>query len=182
VLYRLYPSTPGADPNDPGGALFVPRFDQGGGRHDNPDAYGAIYLSTVPAASVAELLIVLRTQRLLPQHLTAEAFPYAIAGIDESAIEVLDLDDPRNLAARDLRPSGVATRIRQRTQRLALRLYEEGVDGLAWWSTIEASWINVTLFDDRVAGRLEVVGDPEPLTLDHPAVREAAESVGVLLG
>ena len=181
VLYRIFPSTPGADPTEPGGALFVPRFDQGGGRHDNPDTYGAIYLSTVPAASVAELLIVLRTQRLRPQHLTTEGFPYALAGIDEGAIEVLDLDDPRNLAARDLHPSGVATRVRRRTQRLALRLYEEGVDGLAWWSTIEASWINVTLFDDRAAGRLTVVGEPEPLTLDHPAVREAAEAVGVLL-
>ncbi|MGH2696957.1 MAG: hypothetical protein ACRDIW_08200, partial [Actinomycetota bacterium] len=60
--------------------------------------------------------------------------------------------------------------------------YEEGVAGFEWWSTIEASWINVTLFDDRVAGRLTVVGEPEPLTLDHPAVREAAEAVGVLLG
>jgi hypothetical protein len=32
-----------------------------------------------------------------------------------------------------------------------------------------------------VAGRLEVIGEPDPLTLDHPAVREAAEAVGVLL-
>jgi hypothetical protein len=40
----------------------------------------------------------------------------------------------------------------------------------------------VTLFEDRVAGRLAVVGEPEALTLDHPAVREAAEAVGVLLG
>jgi hypothetical protein len=95
---------------------------------------------------------------------------------------VLDLDDPSNLVARDLRPSGVATRARRPTQRLALRLYEEGVDGLEWWSTIEASWINVTLFADRIGGRLSVVGEPEPLTLDHPAVREAAEAVGVLLG
>jgi hypothetical protein len=76
----------------------------------------------------------------------------------------------------------VATRVRRTTQRQALRLYEEGVDGLAWWSTIEASWINVTLFEDRVAGLLNVVGEPEPLTLDHPEVREAAEAVGVLLG
>jgi hypothetical protein len=32
-----------------------------------------------------------------------------------------------------------------------------------------------------VTQRLALVGEPEPLTLEHPAVREAAEAVGVLL-
>ena len=41
--------------------------------------------------------------------------------------------------------------------------------------------MNVTLFADRAADRLEVVDEPEPLTLEHVAVREAAEAVGVLL-
>jgi RES domain len=157
-------------------------MDQGGGRHDNPDAYGALYLSRVPSASVAELLIVLRTQPILAQHLTADGFPYAIASIDDGALSgLLDLDDPRNLVARDLRPSRIATRNREETQPLALTLHDEGIDGFEWWSTIEASWINVTLFEERVDGRLTLEGEPEPLTLDHPAVREAAEAVGVLL-
>jgi hypothetical protein len=76
----------------------------------------------------------------------------------------------------------VATHDREATQPIALALYEEGIDGFEWWSTIEASWINVTLFEDRVVERLSLAGDPEPLRLDHPAVREAAEAVGVLLG
>jgi hypothetical protein len=181
VLYRLFPSLPGAGPTDPGGALFVPRSDQGGGRHDNPDAYGALYLSRVPTSSVAELLIVLRTQLVLPHHLTAEGSPYAIASIEESSLELVDLDDPRNLASRSLRPSGVATRVRRSTQRLAMGLHEEGVDGFEWWSTIEASWINVTLFGDQVTGRLSVIGEPEPLTVNSPLVREAADAVGVIL-
>lgn len=161
--------------------LFVPRLEQGGGRHDNPEAYGALYLSRIPAASVAELLIVLRTQHLLPQHLTAEGSPYAIASIEEGSLNLLDLDDPRNLVARKLRPSGIATRNRERTQPMALTLHGEGVAGFEWWSTIEASWINVTLFADRALDGLSVIGEPEPLTLDHPAVREAADAVGVLL-
>jgi RES domain len=182
VLYRLFPSLPGAAPADPGGPLFVPRWDQGGGRHDNPASYGALYLSRAPISPVAELLIVLRTQLVLPHHLTAEGFPYAIASIEESPLDLLDLDDPGNLVSRSLRPSGVATRARRRTQRLALGLHQAGFEGFEWWSTIEASWINVTLFADRVTGRLSVIGEPEPLTVNSPLVREAAEAVGVVLG
>jgi len=183
VLYRWFPWLPGAGEHDPGGPLYVPRFDQGGGRHDNPDAYGAFYLSRVPASPIAEVLRDYVARAAPPLPLFREGAPSRLAVIDDSAVrELLDLDDPRSLVARELRPSGVATRNRDRTQKLALTLYREGEAGFEWWSTIEASWINVTLFADRVAGRLSVVGEPEPLTLDHPAVREAAEAVGVLLG
>jgi hypothetical protein len=95
--------------------------------------------------------------------------------------DLLDLDDPRNLVQRSLRPSGVATTDREMTQPMAVAIYEEGVPGFEWWSTIEASWINVTLFEDRVVDRFTLAGEPELLTLDHPAVREAAEAVGVVL-
>jgi RES domain len=183
VLYRWFPWVPGAAATDPGGALFVPRFDQGGGRHDNPEVYGSLYLSRLPASPVAEQLREYVGRPVEATRLLREGFPGALATIDEGAIEdLLDLDDPASLVPRGLRPSGIATRNRRPTQRMALALYQEGVAGFEWWSTIEASWINVTLFEDRAAGRLEMVGQPEPLTLDHPAVREAAEAVGVLLG
>jgi hypothetical protein len=94
---------------------------------------------------------------------------------------VLDLDDPRTLVARDLRPSGVATGDRTVTQRMALDVYREGAVGISWWSTIEASWINLTLFAERATERLRLAGEPEPLGPRHPAVREAAEAVGVTL-
>ena len=182
MLFRVFPSIPGAAPGEPGGPLHVPLFDQGTGRHDNPDQYGVLYLSRVPASPVAEKLRDYRGRVFRDTDLVDEGSRLAVATIDEGELgDLLDLDDPANLLARDLRPSGVATRRRKPTRRMALRLYEEGVPGFEWWSTIEASWINVTLFDDRVAGRLQVIGDPEPLTRDHPAVREAAEAVGVLL-
>lgn len=183
MLYRWFPWAPGAGPHDPGGPLYVPRFDQGGGRHDNPDVYGAFYVSRVPASPIAELLRDYSSRAAPPQPLFREGAPIRLATIDDSTIEELvDLDDPRSLVERELRPSGIATRARDRTQRLALTIYREGIPGFEWWSAIEASWINVTLFEDRTEGRLTVVGEPEPLTLDHPAVREAAEAVGVLLG
>ena len=116
------------------------------------------------------------------RHLSREGAQLSLAAVDDSELgDLLDFDDPRNLLERSLRPSRVATSEREVTQPMAVTLYEEGVPGFEWWSTIEASWINVTLFEDRVVDRLILAGEPEPLTLDHPAVREAAEAVGVLL-
>lgn len=183
MLYRTYPHVAGAGPTDPGGPLHVPQLDQGEGRHDNPDVYGAIYMSRDPLSAVAELLRTVPQGELEPEILLHEGEPYRLGVFDDVALGgLVDLDDPRSLEARDLRPSGVATRNRTPTQRLALRIHEEGVAGFEWWSTIEASWINVTLFAERAVGALVVVGRPEPLTIDHPAVREAADAVGVLLG
>jgi RES domain len=181
VLYRAFPSLPGAGPTDEGGPLFVPRLDQGRGRHDNPDAYGALYLSRVPASPVAEVLRDYLARRIPPSPLLREGSPIALVTVAEDDLDLIDLDDPRVLSALDLRPSGIATHDRETTQPLARRLYDEGASGLEWWSTIEASWINVTLFADRAVGRLSVVDEPESLTIDHPVVEAAAEAVGVVL-
>lgn len=181
MLYRAFPATPGAGPTDEGGALFVPRLDQGRGRHDNPDTYGALYLSRVPQSPIAEVLRDYVARGIAPRPLLREGSPLRLAVVDDAEIELVDLDDPRSLAARELRPSGVATHDREATQPLARGLYDEGAPGFEWWSTIEASWINVTLFEERVVGRLALVDEPEPLTIDHPAVQAAADAVGVFL-
>lgn len=182
MLYRLFPYRPDAGLREEGGPLYVPRLYQGGGRHDNPDRYGAVYGSREVVSVVAELLWRFRDRPVTEVFLRWEDVPYAVAPLDDGGLpELLDLDDPRNLLARGLRPSGVATRDRERTQSLALGLYDEGATGFEWWSTIEASWINVTLFANRAVRRLRLAARPEPLTLEHPAVREAAELVGVRL-
>jgi hypothetical protein len=143
--------------------------------------YGALYLSRIPTSPVAEFLREYVGRPVDVAELLERSRPIALAAIDETGLPLLDLDDPAILRARSLRPSGVATRARRPTQALALALYEEGVAGFEWWSTIEGSWINVTLFAERAAAHLRLTADPEPLTTDHPAVREAAEAVGVLL-
>ncbi|HEX2029949.1 MAG TPA: RES domain-containing protein [Actinomycetota bacterium] len=181
MLFRAFPQIPGAASSEPGGALFVPRADQGDGRHDNPDEYGALYVSRVPQSPVAELLREYVGRGVTARTLLREGFPIALAAFVDPDVPVLDLDDPANLVARGLRPSRVATRQRERTRPIALGLYREGHAGFEWWSTIEASWINVTLFADRALGALRVAGEPEVLTTSHPIVREAAEAVGVLL-
>src|SRR5215218_2461049 len=182
MLYRLFPSLPGAGVAEPGGPLFVPRLDQGRGRHDNADAYGALYLSRAPESTVAELLRQFAGRTVRPRSLLQEGWPMALAALDDSALDgLLYLDDPRNLVARRLRPSTVATRDRERTQPLALSIHSDGAPGFEWWSTIEAAWINVTLFAERASNRLRLAEQPEPITVDHPTVRAAAEAVGVLL-
>jgi len=97
----------------------------------------------------------------------------------DADVDVLDLDDPAVLRRERLRPSRVATRYRDVTQPVAAALYEKhaGVGALAWWSTLEASWQNVTVFD-RAARRLKL-RSTQVLTLDHPVVREAGEFLGL---
>jgi hypothetical protein len=183
VLFRVFPWRPDAEPADPGGALFVPRGEQGAGRHDNPDHYGAVYLSRSRIAPIAESLRAFRRHEGAGFDLVVEGGRLAVASLDDSELAggLLDLDDPRELLARELRPSGVATRQRDLTQEIALSLFAEDVDGFEWWSTIEGSWINVTLFAERSIGSLQVIGEPEPLTLEHPVVAEAAAAVGLSL-
>jgi hypothetical protein len=93
--------------------------------------------------------------------------------------ELIDLDEPQVLHRERLRPSGVATRRRAVTQTYAERLFDSHPDaaGIRWWSTFESAWVNLTLFDR--AGPALSAQRVEQLTLDHPAVVEAAEFLGL---
>lgn len=114
--------------------------------------------------------------------LLADGRHFALAAFeDEGLRSLIDLDDPQELVQRSVRPSMVASRDRQVTQRISAGLYEEGLAGFSWWSTLEPSWANVTCFAERAVNRLGLAGDPEPLTLRHPAIREASRAIGVRL-
>jgi len=180
-LWRVFPWDAEAHPGDRGHPLWIPRSLQGAGRHDNPDLYGALYLSEHPAAAVAETLAHLRGQTLDDTDLERGGLRLALQGLD-AAIEgrLWDLDEPRVLMACGLRPSVVATRARQTTRRWAAELFRTRPrhDGIRWWSTLEAAWLHVTVFD-RALPRVEPVGAPEPLRAVHAAVREAADAIGV---
>jgi hypothetical protein len=179
-LWRVLPLDPGAKPREHGGALWFPRPFQGAGRHDNPELYGCLYVTEEPAAAVAEALAPFRgSGDLSLAMLERGGHPLALAPIDAPDDTVLvDLDEPRVLRTERLRPSVVATRRRSATQQYAARLFERHTEsaGLRWWSTLESSWINVTLFDR--ARRLRA-GPPEPLTPEHAAVGEAAALLGL---
>lgn len=181
MLYRVFPLIPGTDPSAPGGARHVPRERQGVGRHDSPDRYGALYVSRSPVSAVAERIQAFRGQAIGDADLRLrDGAVLALATFEDGALGALvDLDDPAELVARGLRPSRVATRDREATRTIARGLFDEGHAGFAWWSSLEASWSNVTLFAERAAGMLALAAEPEVLSVRHPALRSAAEAIGV---
>jgi hypothetical protein len=180
ILHRCFAWASRAREPEPGGPLWFPREFQGDGRHDNPDAYGCLYLADREASAVVEQLARFRGQQLIPELLVRRGLPLAMAAIElPDRAQVIDLDDPPVLAEHELRPSLVATRHRDVTQPQALRLYGKHrfAAGLRWWSVFEALWANFTVFE-RAARRLRVK-DVRELTVDDPAVVEAAELMGL---
>ncbi|HET7325893.1 MAG TPA: RES family NAD+ phosphorylase [Nocardioidaceae bacterium] len=180
-LWRVLSWNPSAPAGAPGDALWVPREFQGTGRHDAPDRYGCLYLAEDAVSAVAETLAPFRgTGDLQPELLVRSGRQLALAELELTAKAVLiDLDDPTTLDVEALRPSVVATGHRQVTQAYALRQFERHPDaaGLRWWSTLEASWIHVTLFD-RALGAI-TVKSVHALAIDNEAVAAAAELLGL---
>lgn len=182
-IFHTFPMRRGAAADAPGGPLHAPRQRQGFGRFDGPNRYGAFYFSAVAVSAVAEQLQAFRGRALPASALRrADGSVLALARIElDDAVDLVDLDEPRELVRRELRPSGVATADRARTRPIAERIFDEGRDGLLWWSALEASWPNGVLFAERAVARCRLVERPEPLRLDHPVVHEAAEALGVNL-
>lgn len=181
ILWRVLPWDPSARPAAPGGALWFPRPFQGTGRHDNPGRYGCLYVCESPVSAIAEALAPFRgTGDLHPDLLSRMGHTLALAELALGAgAALVDLDDPAVLADHSLRPSEVATSRRAATQAYAARLFDAHADaaGLRWWSTLEASWINVTLFD-RAARSLASRG-ARVLDVADDDVRAAAALLGL---
>jgi hypothetical protein len=180
ILHRCFAWNRSGAEGERDGPLWFPREFQGDGRHDNPGTYGCLYLADRPISCVVEQLAAFRGQRLIPSLLRRRGLPLAVAEIElDAAATVIDLDDPAVLRREGLRPSRVATRDRSVTQPQALALHRAHPEaaGLRWWSTWEALWANVTLFD-RAARLMRLVGVRE-LTLEDPVVLEAAEFFGL---
>ena len=180
TLYRCFAWRAAARDDQPDGPLWFPRMFQGEGRHDNPGVYGCLYLSDRPESCIAEQLAAFRGQRLRASMLRRRDLPLALARLEiPDGATLLDLDDPSVLLRERLRPSQVATRRRSVTQPQALALYRRHprAAGLRWWSSWEALWANVTVFD-RAAAHLRAIEVTE-LTLDHPRLLDAAEIFGL---
>lgn len=164
-----------------GGPLFVARHLQGSGRHDAPDKYGAWYCSRDAVAAVAESIKFLRGQSVRDRDFVrADDTRKTLVGLRlDHALSLVDLDDPLELAARQIRPSHVATSRRAVTQRIASSIFDEGAGGLLWWSTLEAEWTNVTLFYERALPHVSIVAHPRRLSIRLREVKEAAERIGI---
>jgi hypothetical protein len=180
ILYRCFAWNARVRPDRPDGALWFPRPYQGDGRHDNADLYGCLYLSEQPLSCIVEQLARFRGQRLLPALLVRRGLPLALAELElPGKTKLVDLDDPAVLRREHLRPSRVATRAREVTQPQARALYERHSDapGIRWWSTFEAQWLNVTMFD-RAASALRLVS-ARALDIADDEIVAAAEVLGL---
>lgn len=179
--YRAFPWSPDARAREIGGVAWVARAEQGLGRHDAPERYGAIYLSESPLSSVCEALRRFRYRPLRPEMLRRGGMPLSLCGFRLPAgAELIDLDEPGILVEHGLRPSQIAAGDRPATQATARALHDRhpAAVGLRWWGTLEAEWINWTLFDTRLGDGLEP-GRPAVLRVDDPLVREAARLLGM---
>ncbi|MDQ1689167.1 MAG: hypothetical protein QOK42_2142 [Frankiaceae bacterium] len=162
------------DPQRNGHPLYVfPR--QGAGRVDDPEReYAVLYACDSAAGAVAEALgdYARWTPAVLaPPPAAPRGSALALVQISGEP-EILDLDDPSVLVKEALRPSGVVSRDRTATQAWARRIHDRGRHaGVSWWSYRDPRWAAYGIWD-RAA--LSVARTPEPLTMDHPAVLEAA--------
>lgn len=180
ILFRCFAWRRSARGAEHDGPLWFPRVFQGEGRHDNPDAYGCLYLADRPVSALVEQLARFRGQRLTAPMLLRRGLPLALAELElDDRAEILDLDEPRVLQRERLRPSVVATRAREVTQPQALALYERHAEvaAIQWWSSYEALWANFTVFERAVA-RLSVA-TVRALSLDDLVVQEAADFFGL---
>ncbi|MDX1390375.1 MAG: RES domain-containing protein, partial [Acidobacteriota bacterium] len=119
-LYRVFPRLESADSRQPGHPMYVPPM-QGRGRVDNPEHYRVLYASDAPIGAIAEAF---RNHAVWTVDLfRSPALPdasLALATYDARRASFLDLDDAQTLLDRELRPSDVVTRDRDRTQRWSL--------------------------------------------------------------
>ena len=127
-----------------------------------PTCYGCLYLSEQPLSCVVEQLARFRGQRLLPALLVRRGLPRRARRA--RALRRRPISST-STTRRCCGASGSARRESRRgratmTQPQARSLCTSGIRdaaGLRWWSTFEAQWLNVTLFDRagiRAAARL----------------------------
>lgn len=181
ICWRVVALDTGVTDSERGGMLWFPRPLQGHGRHDNPDLYGCLYASTAPAGAIVESLAPFRGSGSLAPAMLRRSGSSLFLGkiVLREKADLIDLDDPVVLNREQLRPSQVATRARDTTQKQAAALYHAHPNAVAlrWWSTIESTLLNLTIFD-RGAEML-ALEDRSELSPDHPAVAKAADLLGL---
>lgn len=172
-LYRVFPWLEDARAGSPGHPLYV-AHPQGHGRIDNPSQYLTLYISDHLEGAIGEAFgnHSMWTPDLLEGPPSLPGSRRAVATLDPGDTQLIDLDDPRTLVERDLRPSTVVTRDRDRTQRWALRIYREGKwDGIRWWSFHDPDWGSLGLWNlSKVR-----VEDVSVLSENVPLVVEVAD-------
>lgn len=161
--------------------IYPPRLKQGSGRYDIPDRDGVIYCSKSPISAIAEVLQGFRGTSITNKIFSrpdGKILALARIVLDDN-IPLIDLNDPNNFLKFNLLPSQVATMNRITTQNIARSIFDEGVHGFTWWSTLEASWINATLFESRTINHMSIMDEIRGLNTNMAEVIEAAQALNI---
>lgn len=194
ALWRAFPW----DRNAPDGAPFsiqsvAPAHRQNAGRFDLHGRPLVLYLAETPAHAVSEVLRGVKQDPTNPDHhrihaadLVGSGHPRALvrARLPESVADRLpDFAEGEVLRRYGVRADHLSASPRSRalSRAAARRIYEhpDQVPGFFWWSAFSGDWHVVLLFLDRVGLDEIEFGEPEILTLDHPAVLEAARALNL---
>lgn len=182
--WRAFPWDPRATENQRFSAAFVPG-DQGYGRFDLPGETGGVrYFAETPEHAVAEKLVRLRNQFLEPEDLDEFGLRLALVEVEigvPDPILLFDLCSASQLESLGIDPDRTAFRDRSVTQAINQQVFDAGYAGLRWWSAFFGEWHTVVLFTRRVPGVALRFGTPEVLQPDHPAVLEAADTLGITI-
>jgi hypothetical protein len=192
VLWRAFPWDREAPEGGPFSVRSVaPPHMQNYGRFDLNGRPSVLYLAQTPAHAVAEVLRGLKRNpadplrhRLSPGDLTGAGHPRALVPVRlpaPLADRVPDFGCGETLERFGVRADELSSRERRVTQAAARRIHQHGdrVPGFCWWSAFHGDWHVLLLFLDRAGLDALEWGTPEILTVDHPAVREAAEVLGL---
>jgi len=172
--WRVFPWDPAATAGDP----FSPSYihpNQGSGRFDLSGKL-VVYLAETAVHAVAEKLQRFRGQRIQRKDLIESGKTLALVECRVEQTKLADLCDPAVLVKYGIAPDVLASREIARTQAIAVALHDAGFGGLRWWSALSGDWHTIVVFQ----GEIEY-GEPEPLTMTHHAVQEAAMALGVRL-
>jgi len=183
LLYRIFFYRSGVRGGTSGHAtyLYTPQLK---GRWDNAELYRSWYLSTSPEGAAGETFgnVPVWTSEMFE---VPTGFRRAIATFAVSDdLQLFALDDAANLLHIGMRPSQVVTRNAPYTQGVAARLFaERGADGgrkwagLTWWSYHRPTWTNVFLWDSEGSPAPLTLQSVDELTIDTPAIRDAAAAL-----
>lgn len=182
-VWRVFPWDPRAAAGEPFSATFVPGG-QGYGRFDLPgEDAGVRYYAETPEHAVAEKMVRLRNQSIDDADLIEFGLRLALVEIridvPERTAALINLCSAESLQSLAIEPDQTAFRDRNTTQAISQRVYDSGYVGLRWWSVFRGEWHTLALYARRVPARDLRFTDPEPLSLDHPALREAANDLGI---
>ena len=191
-LWRAFPWDREAPEGGPFSVRSVaPPHMQNYGRFDLHGRPSVLYLAQTPAHALAEVLRGLKRNpadpqryRLSREDLVAAGNPRALVSARlpaELADRVPDFGRGDVLERFGVRADELCSRERKVTQAAARRIYQhpDEVPGFFWWSAFHGDWHVLLLFLDRVPLKRLEFNEPRIVTVDDPAVREAAEVLGL---